>query len=70
MDKITGEETYKQKINIAPAVSKLIAPVFLYKDLGSGTLLSKCLHGETENVNETLSNLIWARCPKKGVCWE
>ena len=70
MDKITGEETYKQKINIAPAVSKLIAPVFLYKDLGSGTLLSKCLHGETENVNESLSNLIWARCPKKGVCWE
>ena len=56
--KITGEETYKQKINIDPAVSKLIAPVFLYNDLGSETLLSKCLHGETQNVNESLNNLI------------
>ena len=33
-DKRTGQETYKQKINIDPAVSKLIAPVFSYKDLG------------------------------------
>ena len=63
-DKITGEETYKQKINIDSAVSKLIAPVFLYNDLSSETLLSKCLHGETQNVNKSL-NLIWARCPKR-----
>ena len=64
-DKITGEETYNQKININPAVSKLIAPVFVSKDLGSETLLSKCLHGETQNVNESLNNPIWARYPKR-----
>ena len=64
-DKITGEETYKQKINIDPAVSKLIAPVFSYNDCGSETLLFKCLHGETQNVNESPNNLIWARCPKR-----
>ena len=29
-DKITEEETYKQKINIDPVVSKLIAPICLY----------------------------------------
>ena len=33
-DKITGEETYKQKTNIDSAVSKLIAPVFSYNNLG------------------------------------
>ena len=64
-DKITGEETYKQKINIDPAVSKLIAPVFLHNDLGNEALLSKCLHDETQNVSESLNKLIWARCPKR-----
>ena len=64
-DKITEEETYKQKINVDPAVSKHIAPLFLYKDLGSETPLSKFLHGETQNVNEFLKNVIWARCLKR-----
>ena len=66
-DKITEEKTYKQKINIDPAFSKLMARVFLYKDFGSETLLSKFLHGESQNVNEFLNNLIWARCLKR-VC--
>ena len=58
MDKITGEETYRQKINIDPAVCKLIAPVFSYKDFDSETLLSKFLHGATQNVSESLNKLI------------
>ena len=64
-DKINGEETYKHKINIDLAVSKLITPIFSYKNLGTESFLPKCLHGETQNVNESLSNLIWARCPKR-----
>ena len=64
-DKITGEETYKHKINIDPTVSKLITPIFSYENLGTETFLSKCLHGETQNVNESLSNLILAPCPKR-----
>ena len=27
-------------------------------------LLAKCLHGETQNSNESLSNMIWAKCPR------
>jgi hypothetical protein len=26
--------------------------------------LEKCLHGETQNVNESFNQLIWKRCPK------
>ena len=46
-------------------MSDVIAPIFSHKDLGSEALLSKCLHGETQNVNELLNNLIWTRCPKR-----
>ena len=57
-DKISGKSTYKQKINIDPAVSNVIAPIFSHSDLGSEKLLAKCLHGETQNVNECINNVI------------
>ena len=28
-------------------------------------LLTKCLHGKTQNPNESLNKLIWTRCPKE-----
>lgn len=28
-------------------------------------LLKKCQHGQTQNVNESLNNVIWTRCPKR-----
>ena len=52
-DKITGKNTYVERITIDKALSDVIA------------LLSKCLHGETQNVNESLNNLIWTQCPKR-----
>ena len=64
-DKLTGKNMYKGNINIDVAVSDVIAPVFSNKDLGSEELLKKCLHGQTQNVNEALNNLIWVRCPKR-----
>jgi hypothetical protein len=64
-DKITGKKTYKEKISIHKAVSDVIAPIFSHRGLGSDELLTKCLHGETQNVNESLNNLIWTRCPKR-----
>ena len=56
-DKI-AKNTYVKRITIDKGVSDVIAPIFSHKDLGSEALLSKCLHGETQNVNESLNNLI------------
>ncbi|GFY04897.1 uncharacterized protein TNCV_2175531 [Trichonephila clavipes] len=38
-------------------------PVF--KDLANPELLKKCLHGGTQNPNESVNNVIWSRVPKK-----
>ena len=64
-DKITGKNTYVERITIDKAVSDVVAPIFSHKDLASEALLPKCLHGETQNVNVWLNNLIWTRCPKR-----
>ena len=32
--------------------------------MSSDDYLSKCLHGQTQNGNESLNNLIWTKCPK------
>ena len=63
--KITGKNAYVERITIDKAVYDVKALIFSHKDLGSEALLSKCLHGETQNVNESLDNLIWTRCPKR-----
>ncbi|GFV44162.1 uncharacterized protein TNCV_1825291 [Trichonephila clavipes] len=38
-------------------------PVF--SDLANPELLKKCLHGGTQNPNESVNNVIWSRVPKK-----
>ena len=43
-------------------VTEVIKPVF--ETLTSETLLQKCAHGETQNTNESVHNVIWARCLK------
>ena len=43
-------------------IHQLIKPIFL--DLITETLLSKCLHGNTQNANESIDNIIWTKCPK------
>ena len=61
-DKITKMSTYKEKISFPPAIKSVLLPIF--KDLAADDLLSKCLHGQTQNVNEALHQLIWQKCPK------
>jgi hypothetical protein len=56
------KEGYKHKNGIPDCIVDLIKPI--YKDLSKPELLSKCMHGLTQNVNECLNNLIWNRCPK------
>ena len=61
-DKITGKNTYKVKLNLPLAVKNVLIPIF--KDLSDDSLLSRCLHGHTQNANESFNSLIWKRCPK------
>ena len=53
---------FKPKLNIPLAVYEKVLPVF--RELVKDELLEKCLHGKTQNANESLNSLIWQRCPK------
>ena len=55
--------TYKHKHGIPEAIVELLEPI--YEDLSKPELLTKCLHGKTQNPNECLNKLIWTRCPKE-----
>ena len=61
-DKETGKTTYKKTINIPTWIHDIIKSIFV--SLSDDALLSKCLHGETQNPNKALNNIIWTRCPK------
>ena len=60
----TGNSAYKPKINLPTDVSDIIKPIFSHEDLGSDTLLERCLHGQTQNVNESFNGVIWKKVPK------
>jgi hypothetical protein len=49
--------------HLPPAVLNEIKPIF--KDLSNPTLLAKCAHGGTQNMSESLNNVIWSHVPKK-----
>jgi len=55
--------TYKHKHGLPKAIIELLEPI--YEELSHPQLLSKCLHGKTQNPNECLNKLIWSRCPKE-----
>ena len=61
-DKLTGKSTYKDKIALPSAIKQQLIPIF--KSLSCDELLSKCLHGQTQNANEALNKIIWQKCPK------
>ena len=62
-DKVTGKQQYKKKLSLPVAIKEKLKPLF--KELSSDELLTKCLHGLTQNVNESLNNIIWKKCPKR-----
>ena len=43
-------------------IIKHVKPIF--QDLQNDSLLSKCLHGKTQNQNESFNSIIWKRVPK------
>ena len=61
-DKLTGENKCNGKVSIPKAIKETLLPIF--KDLSDPQLLVKCLHAQTQNVNELLNRIIWQKCPK------
>ena len=61
-DQINKTNRYKQKLSLPASIKQLIEPIF--KDLSRGELLEKCLHGQTQNVNEAFNQILWNKCPK------
>ena len=65
-DQITRKETYTTKISLPSAIKTLIKSIFI--DLSNDSLLEKCFHDKSQNINESLNGLIWNRCPKSLYC--
>ena len=61
-DKHTGEYTHKVHVSLPAAITDLLKPIF--RDLSSDELLQKCMHGFTQNSNESLHSVIWQKCPE------
>lgn len=53
---------YKHKDSLPQSCLSAINKV--YRDLSTDTLLSKCLHGQTQNQNESFNNIIWSKISK------
>lgn len=56
------KQPYTHKNSLPEAVLLAIKPI--YQDLSKPDLLKKCLHGHTQNPNESFNNVIWKRVPK------
>ena len=54
-DKVTGQSTYKPGSGLPLSVIKHLKPI--YSELSNDDLLKKCLHGKTQNQNESLNLL-------------
>lgn len=58
-----GTTDYVHKDPIPEAVANVILPTF--EALSEESLLSKCMHGGTQNQNESINGLIWQRATKE-----
>ncbi|GFX08202.1 integrase catalytic domain-containing protein [Trichonephila clavipes] len=55
-------KSYKHKNSLPIAVVEAMRPIF--RDLSHPDLLKKCLHGKTQNPNESFHHVVWSRVPK------
>ncbi|GFY08079.1 uncharacterized protein TNCV_1354951 [Trichonephila clavipes] len=51
--------------NIPSQMQFFLKLKFFFRDLTAKELLLKCLHGRTQNPNESFNNCVWNRVPKK-----
>lgn len=61
-DKENGTNTYKPGPGLPLDIVLLLKPI--YEELSADKLLIKCLHGKTQNQNESFNAMIWERIPK------
>lgn len=54
--------TSKHKTNLPVAVMHAVKDI--YRDLAHPELLKKCLHGRTQNSNESFNSVVWSKVPK------
>lgn len=54
------------KTNLPLSIKELLKPIFM--ELSSDTVLEKCLHGKTQNVNESCNAMVWSKCQKTVFC--
>ena len=59
-----GTKKYKHHDVLPQAIVEVVKPIF--KKLSDSSLLKRCLHGGTQNQNESFNNLVWLYCPKTG----
>ena len=57
------KRTYKHGSGLPLPIIAKVKPI--YQRLSDKTLLRKCLHGKTQNQNESLNALVWQRVPKE-----
>jgi len=62
-DKANGTNTFKHGSGLPLNVIAKVKPE--YVRLSDENLLNKCLHGKTQNQNESLNGMIWQRLPKE-----
>ena len=62
-DKANRTNLYKHGPGLPLAVIKEVKPE--YVRLSEDNLLKKCLHGKTQNQNESLNGMVWQRIPKE-----
>ena len=61
-DKLEGTNLYYDKHSLPIDIRKSILPV--YNVLCHPDMLPNCLHGKTQNANESFNGMIWNRVPK------
>ena len=62
VDQVNSMSDYIEKPGLPIALHKKLEPIF--RELSSPELLAKCMHGQTQNNNESINGVIWKRCPK------
>ena len=61
-DKLKGTHKYKPGPGLPLSVIAELKPIF--SRLSQDTLLMTCLHGKTQNQDESFNKMIWDRVPK------